>query len=1191
MMKKETNNMPILRRSMLCILLLMCSFSVAAQELNGDAVIRELNVNKRLYQICHDDLDGYTKQTGGGVYTYPSLRSEISEAMIARASTGKVGFEFQTAEVPADYSREVVSFFFYSDIDLNLLKPYDVKVNGKTLLTFTATRSGQLQVSTAIPHADAQYILVKRDGNKDGIGAFELDVPVTMLTKGEKATITVYGHKEGTNSWFMLFKASNITTWLREATAKESAFVVTQIDHSLQIKAPEYLAGSKIQVVSDGKQSDVVLLKKVGDMATATVVSAAPKNTFTINYGEQQATFTFANGDGCISENKVKGDLFYSSYSQAGDAWKGTFVTRYRPDFYQAYTPFFNRKYQNGRIAVMNSSHQDIAWMEQPEVCKIMRDTMLLTPIVRDAFIRDDYGFDIEDGLMLREFITRHPEAKEKIAQLLNRKLISVGATYNCPYEDMYSGEDLVREFYLGKRWTKKTFGGYDAKVYWNVDVPGRTMQFPQIMKKAGVDYMVISRHERGMYRWESPDGSSVFTYTPGHYGTDLLSLSKGMADQIKYGAEQVVWWSQFFQGNETQTPLLSSQDMLPAVDYSTFIQAWNQTDAVVDAQGTERSVYLPKMELMTVDEYLPLAEKYATSVDTIYGERPDVWLYIHGPAHHHAFEASRRASKLLPAAEKFMTVASMLDRQKMAYPFDAFDEGWRAKIYPDHGWGGNMGNITDDLFTANFVKSENIGEKLLDEATHFIARRVKTKKNKGIPVVLFNSLSWKRTDPVTVSLDFSQGEARSLRVTSSKKTHVPMQLTGVTTYADGSIKHADVVFVAQDIPSIGYKTYYVTPESTAKHSSESTSNLSTTYSSTYDNDFYTVTFADGGIKQVYDKQLNRNLFDTHQFKVGEIFTMESVGNGAGEFGDVQQPTMKDFDQVSTHHAKWEIVESGEVYTTYRLIQPIKHAKVEQRVTIYNQLKRIQFDDQLLNWDGTLFREFRTAYPVAMNRPTISHEVPFGTVVVGQSEIACAGERYTPECKDVHPRGIMDWIAANDDKVKVTLSSSVAGADWINPTTDGDAHLLQHLLLASRQSCNALGNDYTQPGDHHFSHILTSTASGDDSGDRTAKQFNDPIKVVINPDKSAQANLSETATFFSLDKKNVIISCIKKAEDSDDVIVRMYDADGQAAHVTLQSFFKVNEIQQTNIIEEYPKMVEKIEINPYAIETYKLLMK
>ena len=784
---------------------------------------------------------------------------------------------------------------------------------------------------------------------------------------------------------------------------------------------------------------------------------------------------------------------------------------------------------------------------------------------------------------MLREYLERHPDAQEKLTELLNRKLLSVGATYNCPYEDMYGAEDLVRQLYLGKLWVKKNFGGYDSKVYWNVDVPGKTLQFPQILKKAGVEYMIISRHAKSMTHWASPDGSSVFTYSPGHYGEDLIHLSKDVGEKIKYGAEQVVWWSQYFDGGETQTPLLSSQDMLPAIDYTDYIEAWNNTESVLDEDSKKNAVYFPHMELMTVDEFMPLAEQNATSIDTIRGERPNVWVYIHGPAHHDALTASRKASKLLPAAEKFLTVASLMDEQKMPYPYDELDEGWQAKIYPDHGWGGHDGDITDNLFKERLVESQVIGEKLLDRATNFIAQRVITEEKKGIPVVLFNSLSWERTDPVSVSLNFPQGTAMGIDVISSDKKEVPVQFAELTLHKDGSIKHAEVVFVAENIPSLGYKTYYVKPlmkSNTTKESPE--------YNPVYENNFYRVTFTDGGVEQVYDKDLKRDLFTSRQFKVGEIFTLESVGNGAGEFGDVQQPFMKDFDQVSVHGAKWELVESGDVYSTYKLEQAIKHARVEQKVTFYHQLKRIQFDNRLLNWDGTLYREFRTAYPVAIKNSTVKHEVPFGTVEVGKDEINSAGERYTPLCKDVHPRAIMDWISANDNGICITLSSSVAAADWINPTQDGDADFLQHVLLASRTSCHWEGNEYSQAGNHAYSHVLTSNQAGDIYGSRMAKQFNEPIKVVVNPEKSVKASLAEELEFFSIDSENVIVTAIKKAEDGEALVVRMYDAEGKAANVVLDSHFKLGNLKHTNIIEENPKTVDEIKLSPYGIETYRL---
>ncbi|MCT4587598.1 MAG: glycosyl hydrolase-related protein [Carboxylicivirga sp.] len=1180
---KNENTCIRITQALMFIAFLLNTGIILAHESAGRNQIYDVNTNYELSQLSKNDIDGFSSQIGGGVYSYPSLRDDVREAMIARASTGKAGFEFYTSLVPMDHSSETVTFFFYSDADLNKREPYDIKVNGQHLLSFQADENGKLNISNQVSKADAQFYLFRRDGNGDGIGAFRLTVPVNMLEKGKMAKISVTGHAKGSNAWFMLFKVPNALKWLREAAKHDISFSIRQFTDKLLIDAPEFLVGKPVYLVSDGKRSKEELFKRQGVMAKASVKADVPMKSLKIVYDGQVYQVDFKGADGIVDESVVKGRYLYASHAHMHNGWQANLTRRFRPDFYKAYEPFFDNKYQKGLLSIMNSSHQDIAWVDRPEACIIMRDTLLLTPIIKDAFARKDYGFDIEDGLMLREYLERHPDAKDKLTELLNRKLLSVGATYNCPYEDMYDAEDLVRQLYLGKLWVKKNFGAYDSKVYWNVDVPGKSLQFPQILKKAGVDYMVISRHAKSMFHWQSPDGSSVFTYSPGHYGEDLIHLSKNMGDKLKYGAEQVVWWSRYFDDEETQAPLLSSQDMLPAIDYSKYIEVWNNTDSVIDENNKKQMVFFPHMELMTMDEYLPLAAKNATAVDTIQGERPNVWVYIHGPAHHDALTASRKASKLLPAAEKFLTIASLIDKNKMAYPSDELDRAWQAKIYPDHGWGGHDGDVTDNLFKEKLLESQFMADRLLDKATGFLAQRVKTNEKKGIPVILFNSLSWERTDPVTITLDFTKGEAQGLSVFNADKKRVPMQIASVSEHADGSIKRVELIFIAEDIPSLGYKTYYVRPEMKRNKIKKTPKNQSL-----YENNFYKISFDKGGIDQVYDKEFGRNLFTTKQFKVGEVFTLQSEGNGAGEFGDVQQPFMKNFDQVSKHGASWELVQDGDVYSKYRLTQQIRHAKVEQNVIIYHRLKRIQFENKLLNWDGELYREFRTAYPVAIKNSSIKHEVPFGTVEVGKDEINSAGERYTPLCKDVHPRAIMDWISADDNDLCITLSSSVAAADWINPATNGDADLLQHVLLASRTSCHWEGNEYSQAGNHTFSHVLTSSKVGDIRGTRVAKEFNEELKVIVNPDKSAKANLPESVSFFNIDKNHLIITAIKKAEANDDIVIRLYDSEGIDSSVKLNSFFKLNNLRHTNIIEENPKSVEEINVGHHAIETFLL---
>ncbi|WP_203256898.1 glycoside hydrolase family 38 N-terminal domain-containing protein [Hyunsoonleella ulvae] len=1146
--------------------------------------IQELNTNYRLYNICKNDIEGYSKMLSGSeFFLYPSLREDMNISMIARATTGKMGFEFLTGKVPENYQKDIVNFFFLSDIDFNLRESFDVFVNDQHLLTFNSNKDGSLSVTENPGNGNAEYILIRRDANGDGIGAFRLSVPTSKIKKGESAKIKVIGRKKNSNCWFMIFKGTDVVERINKSVTEEMAFSIKQKDNVLYVDAPAHFAGKSIQLISDGKKSKLKTFKGQGELAKASFEINAPKHSFELIYNNETIAVTFEKGDGSGMKTDIVGSFLYHHMTNYNPYWTASLAKLYKPEFFDAYDNFFDKKYEKGLVSIMNSSHQDIAWVDRPSVCIILRDTLLLAPVLKDAFIRDDYGFDIEDGLMLREYIDRHPGSEAQITELLNRKLVSVGATYNCPYEDMYDAEDQVRQLYLGKKWVKKTFGGYDSKVYWNVDVPGKTMQLPQILKKAGVDYMVISRHAKGMFHWASPDGSSVFTYSPGHYGNDLLYLTRDMNSKMKYGAEQVLWWENSFEDGKIHTPLLSSQDMLPAIDYSDYIDTWNSFEKVKDIDRKEIEVNLPKMELMTVDEYLPLAEKHATKVDTIMGERPNVWVYIHGPGHHDALTASREASKLLPSAEKFLSIANKLDPVKAPYPFEAFDEAWQAKIYPDHGWGGHDGDVTDNLFKENLVKSRTMGQNLLNEGLDIIASKIKKNKKLGMPIVLFNSLSWERTDPVTTTLQFPKGYKNGITIVNKDKKIIPSQIINAKYHDDGSLKSADVTFIAENIPSIGYATYYVQNKKTtfANNTNASKSN--------YENPYYRINFEKGGMTSVFDKELNKDLFDNSVFKTGDVFTMQSVGNGAGEFGDVQQPTMVNYDQVSTHNPEWEIIENGPIYTKYRLEQPIKHAIVRQDVTLYHNLKRIYFDTTLRNWSGELYREFRTAFPVNMENPEIAHEVPFGTVRVGKDEIETAGERYTPLCKDVHPRAIIDWISATDEDVAITLSSSVAAADWIDPTGKTNSNILQHALLASRTSCHWEGNEYSQGGNHDFHNVLTSTKAGSVLGQKIAKQKNEPIQVVVNPITTSKPYLSENLSFFSINAENIIITTIKKAEDSEDLIARMYNVEGGTETVNVSSYFDIKSYYHTNIIEENPVPVApQLKIGKYAIETYGL---
>ena len=122
---------------------------------------------------------------------------------------------------------------------------------------------------------------------------------------------------------------------------------------------------------------------------------------------------------------------------------------------------------------------------------------------------------------------------------------------------------------------------------------------------------------------------------------------------------------------------------------------------------------------------------------------------------------ASREGDILLTQAEKFATANALIDGSFKRYPENDLQSAWLAKIYPDHGFGGKGGDITDNLFLQKYLLSQLEARKVLDNSLKEIAGKINFNENEGTPIVVFNSLSWERTDPVDFEVKFEQERAK----------------------------------------------------------------------------------------------------------------------------------------------------------------------------------------------------------------------------------------------------------------------------------------------------------------------------------------------------------------------------------------------------------------------------------------------
>lgn len=866
--------------------------------------------------------------------------------------------------------------------------------------------------------------------------------------------------------------------------------------------------------------------------------------------------------------------------------------------------------FKKGTGHIVSSSHNDIAWWNTPYKTMEYRDLNIITPAIEMVGKDPQFKHTMECVLYLMEYIQRHPEQKEVLHQLALEKRLMWGATYTQPYENMLNDEALVRQVYLGKKWFEKEFSGIKARVAWSPDVPARSMQFPQILSKAGIDYLMISRVDAGAFEWFSPDGSSVKGYSTGHYFTSARALNATLDQAIENVAETLESAKNHYLQYKLPPEylFLSVADYVAPKNYKELIEQWpTEQNRVKDIPTLKHSSIEEFMEAITVDPNCKFR--------SYHGERPNEWAYIHGATHHKEIAYGRKASITMPEAEMFSTISCLLNKDFTQYPTKEIEDGWKYILYPDHGFGGGNGHITDKVFGNALKKGLQISERLKAKALNDIAAAVDVQKD-GFPIIIFNTKGV-RSDVVRYSLDIRNIPSRYFKLEDEQSNEVDYQIVD-----ENNAFELTIEFIATDVPAIGYKTYYIRPtEEKTKNIWLKETHLQRTWlaeNENYDisdktplsakeqiieNQYYKIVFSKGGLSSLFDKQLNKELLDITDYMGFELFMMQSKGTGAGEFQAIEQPTFDFADAMKNYDTEWEIIEDGTVKTSLVLQSKFSCCYVVQTISIYHSIKKIDCDIELISFDGTPYREFRFALPLAMQNAQIAYDVPMGVVEIGKDEVEgpAATEffkgidviHYPVNCSEIHPREVQNWMSASDSNMSVVLSSDVSMFDYKNPRNiNSNKPMLQPILLASRRSCHGWGNEYLQMGSHCYHFSFTSGEGSWRENHHLIEGANTPLIPVTSSNEMVKPYLPSTHSFFSIDQPNVVISAIKKCEDDNSVIVRTYENHGCDCEITVKSFLEVKQLIRTDMIEneietlnvENPIMVGKRSIDTFKIK-------
>lgn len=845
----------------------------------------------------------------------------------------------------------------------------------------------------------------------------------------------------------------------------------------------------------------------------------------------------------------------------------------------------YDKNYFNGgKFRILSTNHNDLGFLDTQFATADYRGRELIGPALDLLREHPEYTYHMESIEYLKEFLERYPERREEIAQRMREGRFLFGASYVQNLQVHVGAEKLARQFYYGRRWLLENFPGCDTRFYSNVDVPGLTYQLPQVLRQAGVDYIVQGRFPWGYYYWEGLDGTSIPMY----------ALRYTASRQLLNPVDNTGWLhfqnirEPYYREHNLPKELIydfSCDYLPPAPQMIPFVKEQNETMRQFAEvwndhfkNDTSRQITPPVLEFSTPERALDdMFGRGRLDVETIHGDWPMSWAYFDEPGHRDGLLDGRHGHNALLQAERLNAWLKSMDAS-WNYPQKTLDQGWLANCWPDHGWGGNRGIVTDSINEASYRRSLEIASQLSQQAGDALATRIMGASNgastvaaeeRTLPLMVYNPVGWERTDVVAGTLTLPAAW-QGLTIRDAQGNDIPYEITA----HDTDSHRIDILFRAEDIPSLGYKLYYASAGEAFTGEARPLA-----VADSLETDLVKVRFSEGGLASVFDKTTAREVLRTDKFAGGEVLQFTAPGVAWNEYSEV---TTANFDRTARHGLKTvRAVESPVRYVVEKEAQ-FPDFKLRQRYILHKGSREVVVETDLLNWKGVPDRELRIAFPMNLGpEARMSYEVPFGTVELNRDEIDYSILPETTECqfvaalygRDLPFREAINWVDASSGLYRGggCLLASDMTVHLFRDESDNpvDYPVVQHVLLSSRKSLAwNPENWFVQPGDHHYRMALYPHEGNWRMAYREGQAFNMPLSLYSLPTADA-ATVGEVTeqSFLQTEPKNMIFSAVKQAEDGDGLFVRLYEAEGRYTTLRLKGFKPFSRVWLTDLLE------------------------
>ena len=481
-----------------------------------------------------------------------------------------------------------------------------------------------------------------------------------------------------------------------------------------------------------------------------------------------------------------------------------------------------------------------------------------------------------------------------------------------------------------------------------------------------------------------------------------------------------------------------------------------------------------------------------------------------------------RKEELLADAAEKSSLAAQWLGGR--TYPLARLNDAWTlamAAHFHDLAAGTATPRSYEFAWNDDVIAMNQFSD-VLKSATDAVSEALYTQ-TKGTPIVVFNQLNIPREDMVEATIDFDGKPTKTVRVTGPDGSIVPSQ-----------VSNGKVIFSAK-VPSVGYAVYDVEPIADAPGAS---SELNVTKNQ-LENAFYRVTLdSDGDVASIFDKQANRELLAA---PARLALSYDNPEQWPAWNMDWKQEQAAPKEYVSGP-AKIRIVEDGPARVALEVTRETAGSRFIQTISLSagDAGKRVEFGN-VIDW-STRERNLKATFPFVASNEMATYNWDIGTI-----------DRPTAQPKKFEVPS-HQWIDLTDMSGKF---GATILTDAKNGSYKPDDHTLRLTLIRTPGVAGGYPDQATQDiGHHEFTYGIAGHAYGwrDAQTDWQAQRLNAPLLAFAATRHAG--TLGKTFSLLKISNPRIRVLGMKKAENSNELILRLVELDGkpqQDVHVAFAS--------------------------------------